>query len=479
MTPEDISFLQIGQPWPPEDQSARLERAIKNKSLFKGAHSDVYQDWIRIIREDQKATLELIINFPGAVTKLFSDLLFGEQPKFTAGEEEESEEQKWIEDFIASNKLHRQNYKAALSQSYRGEAVYKLRLEEGKDRAIAEVIPSTIWFPIVNPDNVTDIQGHVIAWVKTKKEKDKEFKYLFAEIHLPGKIYRKLWRLRDDRIAESADLAIFYNQPPAEEEDTGIEIPLVFHVPNMEVDDSPYGIDDYFECDTLFQELDVRLAQISRVLDKHTDPGMYGPDAEIETDENGNEVFRAGGKYISVPEGGTIPGYVVWDAQLEANFKYLDRILEGLYIATDTNAAAFSLLINGTIPSGAALKRLLIRPLARTNRKRLFFDDTLKDMIKAAAAFERANGRKAPEITHVDIEWQDGLPQDPMEAAQIEQIRTGNKPTSSTKSAIRRLDGGSDKSIQTELDTITEEEAANAPPPFTQTRTGGVQFGEE
>lgn len=477
MTPEDITFLQIGEPWPPEDQKERLERAINNKKLFRGKHDEVYQDWIRLLREDQKATLELIVNFPGAVTKLFSDLLFGEQPKFSAGDDK-SAEQTWLEDFIAANKLHRANYKAALSQSFRGEAVYKLRLVEGRDRAVVDVIPSTIWFPVTDPDNVTDIQGHVLAWVKTKKAGDKEQKYLFAEIHFPGKIYRRLWLLKDDKIESPADLSVFYQQPPLEEEDTGIDVPLVFAVPNLEIDDSPFGIDDYSECDTLFQELDIRLAQISRVLDKHTDPGMYGPEGETETDENGNEVFRAGGKYIAVPEGGTIPGYVVWDAQLEANFKYLEKILEGLYIATDTNAAAFSLMAGGNVPSGAALKRLLIRPLARTNRKRLFFDDVLKDMIKAAAMLEKANGRGAPEIQSVDIEWQDGLPQDPLEAAQVEQIRTGNKPTASIRSAIRRLDGGTEQAIQNELDAIAEDEAMNAPPLVTQTNFG-TNFGEE
>ena len=99
MTPEDITFLQIGEPWPPEDQKERLKRAINNKKLFRGKHDEVYQDWIRLLREDQKATLELIVNFPGAVTKLFSDLLFGEQPKFSAGDDE-SAEQTWLEDFM-------------------------------------------------------------------------------------------------------------------------------------------------------------------------------------------------------------------------------------------------------------------------------------------------------------------------------------------------------------------------------------------
>ena len=51
-----------------------------------------------------------------------------------------------------------------------------------------------------------------------------------------------------------------------------------------------------------------------------------------------------------------------------------------------------------------------------------------------------------------------------MEQAQIEQIRTGGKATSSVRSAIRRLDGGTNESIDNELSLIAEDEAMEAAP---------------
>lgn len=463
INPDSIPFLQIGQTWPPEDHIARLQRYEQNRNLFVGEHHRVYDKWPRLLRDDYRATLEIAVNFPGAVSKLFADLLFGEMPAFIAAGDDD-EWQAWVDEFVATNKIHQLNYKAALAQSYRGDAIFKLRLIEGRERAVVEVIPASIWFPVVNPDNVSEIEAHVLAWTKEVERGTRKDKYLRAEIHAPGLISHRLYALDNDKIDRRVALDELYENPPPDDEQTGVDRPLLIHVPNLELDDTVFGQDDYFEADTLFQELDVRLAQIAKVLDKHSDPNMYGPPLMEEDPETGELAVKAGGRYFPVQHGDVTPAYLVWDAQMEANFRYLDRILQSLYIVTDTNAAAFSLAESGSFPSGAALKRLLMRPLARTNRKRLYFDAALKELFSIAAELERANKRNAPEGLIVEIEWKDGLPDDPMEQAQIEQIRTGGKATSSVRSAIRRLDGGTNESIDNELSLIAEDEAMEAAP---------------
>jgi len=104
-------------------------------------------------------------------------------------------------------------------------------------------------------------------------------------------------------------------------------------------------------------------------------------------------------------------------------------------------------------------------------------------VIKLAAKLEAANGRDLP-IDPADlalqIDWRDGLPEDPEEAARIEQIRTGGKATSSVWSAIRRLDGGPPQSIEREIERIREEEMAEAAPMASLTGglIGELDFGE-
>lgn len=479
VTVDNIPILQRGQPWPPIDEEERLQRYEAHRRLFQGRHAEVYRDWIRLLREDKQATLELVVNFPGAVSKLFADLLFGEMPRYTCGAEG-SEEQKWLDEFVRVNRLHQLNYKAALAQSFRGEAIYKLRLKAGQPRAVVELVPASIWYPVTDPDNVTETLAHVLAWVKSVTVDGREVQYLRAEIHLPGSVHQRAWLLTDGQLTVPVDLAALYEDPPAPDMETGVAEPLVVVVPNLELDDTPYGQDDYSEADTLFQELDVRLAQIARVLDKHTDPNMSGPPQIATPNLHTGEIeVPVGGAYFEYRADDPEPKYMTWDAQLAANWQYLDRIMQGLYITTDTNAAAFSLVAEGSFPSGAALKRLLMRPLARTNRKRVFFDSGLVCLLELAAAFERANGRDAPRgVTagSVQIEWRDGLPDDPMEVAQIEQIRTGGKATSSVRAAIRRIDGGTSQAIDDEVAEIAADEARGAPP--TLPALTGFQFGE-
>lgn len=224
INPDNIPFLQVGQPWPPKDQIPRLQRYARNRDLFVGEHNKVYHNWIRLLRDDRQATLEIAVNFPGAVSKLFADLLFGEMPGYLADGGGE-EWQAWIDEFVVANKLNQLNYKAALAQSYRGEALYKLRLVEGRDRAVVDVLPASIWFPVVNPDNVGEIEAHVLAWVKEVGEGTRKDKYLRAEIHTPGHISHRLYCLANDKISNRVELGTLYGNPRPDDEATGVDMP--------------------------------------------------------------------------------------------------------------------------------------------------------------------------------------------------------------------------------------------------------------
>ena len=61
-----------------------------------------------------------------------------------------------------------------------------------------------------------------------------------------------------------------------------------------------------------------------------------------------------------------------------------------------------------------------------------------------------------------DIEWQDGIPADPLEAAQIEQIRI-DSGTTSTKFAIMRLDDMSEDEAEKMAKEIKDEQAIELP----------------
>lgn len=158
-----------------------------------------------------------------------------------------------------------------------------------------------------------------------------------------------------------------------------------------------------------------------------------------------------------------IPRYLVWDAQLEAAFKQIDKLLELLMMMSEVSPAAFGMDKNGAAESGRALKFRMLRTLAKVNRKKLYFDQGLQNILYAAQVLDVVHGSGSYEPTVPHIEWADGLPDDPMEQAEIEANRLMASNTS-LESAIRRLDNLEGDALQQELERIRSDRASTAGP---------------
>jgi hypothetical protein len=101
--------------------------------------------------------------------------------------------------------------------------------------------------------------------------------------------------------------------------------------------------------------------------------------------------------------------------------------------------------------------------LAKVNRKRQYYNKALKKVLQIAQLLEKAQkGKIDYEVTIPRITFRDGLPDDDLEQAQIAQIRTGNRPTMSQKTAIMKVEGYSEEQADIELERIRKEEMADA-----------------
>ena len=80
-------------------------------------------------------------------------------------------------------------YEVALDVSRYGTGIFKIRYD---GRAIIEGQQPAIWFPVVAPDNIKEIQAHVLAWTyeEDTQERGKTVtkEYLQMEIHERGRI---------------------------------------------------------------------------------------------------------------------------------------------------------------------------------------------------------------------------------------------------------------------------------------------------
>jgi hypothetical protein len=450
-----LDFLREGAPWPPPTELERLTLYRQNRDLFEGRHERVFKDWVRLLRDDQQASLEIILNWPKRLSTLFADLLLGEPPQIAAGDEG-SQEQETAQRYIREGLLNTA-YEVALDVSRFGVGLFKVRYDK---RGIVEAQTPLCWFPVVRQDNVKDVLYHVLAWDYEETENTllgtRTLRRLKVEIHEKGRLTTRVYDITSGNISGMV----------GEEEVrwTGVDDFLVVPVFNLSTSERLTGLDDYSDLDSIVQELEIRVAQISRILDKHADPNMAGPDTVLEQDEKSGKVtFRGGGKYFPLGPGDQPPQYITWDGELEAAFKEIDLLMEQFYALSETCAAAFGNLKQGLAESGTALRRLMMAPLAKTNRIRMRFDPALKQVLKLASALEVAQGMaNAVKLEDIHITWQDGLPDDETERVQNE-VQRYNAGLTSLESALGRLDGLEGQALKDEIARIQGEQAANRP----------------
>lgn len=441
-------------------EKARLDDYEYYRRLFLGKHFEAF----RVKIDDEKynrayARLRwVVVNFAGLLSKIMADMLFSEPPtiKVPKGDQD------WIDAFWRANKMDVQCYESALGNSYNGDAVFKMRAgklneadENGEITVIVEDITPTIYFPEIDGFNVRANPKKIeLKW--TFQVGDNLF--LRKEIHTPGKIENKVYQMKSDKVMAEVGLS-FAGLNLEQEQLTNINEMLITHVANWKTGDRYFGLSDYNDLDTLFYALNNRMTKVDNILDKHGDPILMVPPGVL--DEKGNVKKKALG-VIEVEAGDNgKPEYIVWDASLESAFKEIEKLVDFLYLTAEISPDLLG-LGEGVQESGRALKYKLMRTLAKAARKRIYYDQALKEIVYNAQVFAKANNLTIDgkalngEPVRPEIEWNDGLPIDNHEA-QEDLILAIDAGIESKKGAIMTLDAVDEKSADEKLADIEKE----------------------
>jgi len=441
-------------------EKARLDDYEYYRRLFLGKHFEAFR--VRI--DDEKynrayAKLRwLVVNFAGLLSKIMADMLFSEPPTVTVPDGD----QDWVDAFWRANNMDVQCYESALGNSYNGDAVFKMRAgkrnetdENGESTVIVEDITPTIYFPEIDGFNVRANPKRVeLKWTFQIADK----LYLRKEIHTPGKIENKVFEMKSDKIINEVSLG-FAGLDLVPEQATNIDEMLVTHVANWKTGDRHFGLSDYNDLDTLFYALNNRMTKIDNILDKHGDPILMVPPGVL--DEKGNVNKKALGVIEVEPGENGKPEYIVWDASLDAAFKEIEKLVDFLYLTSEISPDLLG-LGEGKTESGRALKYKLMRTLAKAARKRIYYDQALKEIVYNAQVFAKANNLTIDglalkgEPVRPEIEWNDGLPIDNHEI-QEDLINAIDAGIESKKGAIMTLDAIDEKNAEDKLKDIEEE----------------------
>jgi hypothetical protein len=436
-----LDFLKPGQKWPPSSEASRLNMYAKNRELFESEHVKVYEEDLKRIERvignfEQVISYPIVLNFQKIMSLKIADLLLGEPPRFTSAAKQEA-----LDDIIKRSDLINNSYLVCVDISRYGDGLYYSR--RGTDgKGIIDITQPCLWFPVVDPDNLKEFTNHVLAWTYSKGENEKKQTFLKCQVHHKGKYEQQEYLLADDKMIDKLLSSTVVQ--------TGLDDFAIIQASNIITSDRVTGIDDYTDIDSIVSDLMVRVGQVDKILDKHASPSMHGPIGALERDPVSGEWRFKAGNYIPTEKEDPIPGYITWEGQLEAAFSQIDKLINLLYTISEMGSAIFGDM-KGSIPSGSALKRLMVSPLAKVNRIRMRLDAALK---KAIILCGKINNIKLDDVA---ITWQDGLPADPVEEAQILATRMPGASTLSIKTALQRFDGMTEIAAEEEAAAILDE----------------------
>lgn len=461
----NLNWLNPGAEWPPPSEKLRMDMYDNNRKLFENNHAEVYREDLKRIERvignfNDVISYPVILNFQKLMSLKIADLLIGDPPQITAGEPN-SKEQESVLKIKQNSNLDNIVYETAIDVSRYGDGLLYIRERDGQ--GIIDITQPPYWYPVVNPENVKEIMYHVIAWDYETEENGQKRKYIKAFIHEKGSYEIRKLQVSTSEYGNNIRPTI-QGIVESSRVNTNLTDFAIIQIPNVITSDRVTGIDDYSDIDSIIAELLVRVGQIARILDKHASPSMQGPLGALEQDPaTGEWRFKAGNYIPRNSKDDPEASYIVWDGHLEANFKQMERLINFLYTISEMGSAIFGDLSGqtGQVPSGSALRRLMISPLAKVNRIRMRFDPGLKKAIKLCS---QLGGDGVIDLTDYDISitWQDGLPNDPVEEADIMDKRVG-KPTMSQRRALKTFDTMSDDDADDELMLIQEEERISSP----------------
>lgn len=422
----NLSWLKENEPFPPKVEVKRLNDYTKNAALFDLVNCNEFENVSRqlISNIDDFINFPVILAYQRLVTVKLADMVCGAVPSITAKTDELTDEIQQIRD---TTNFDEKLYMSTIDYSRLGVAVFRLYKSEETSKGDFTCWYPGHWFPILRNDGTNRISHHVLAWRKNVGTESLPKYNLEVQIHpIEGKYYDYRVYAMDDNGTNIGK--IIY----AKRVSTGNMPCLIQYAANIASSTNVYGTSDYVIINTLVYKATERIKQILRILDKHADPSMTGPVSLLEENEKGEQVLKLRQFYATGPDEQS-PKYLTWDGQLDSAFKALEFLLNQLYILSEMGDAFLGASEKtGQAISGTAMRFKMASPLIKARRVTNAITLPVKKLMATLLAFENENVR----YQDLSIKWEDSLPKDPREQAELIRLMTGEPAIMPLKSAL-------------------------------------------
>ncbi|PAB61329.1 phage portal protein [Anaeromicrobium sediminis] len=451
----ELRVLKEGDKFPLYDKDKdRLEKYEEQLDIF---NNEIYKVLTKKIHDlphisgERKKTwvnsLEHIYiqaNIPKEVSLLVSDLLSRRPPILDVKNDKIQED---IDNFLEDNEIHTQILETSIDQANKGSIIFKIYKQDNRLRL--DSIQPDFYFVEHQEGDKRNLSREFVSWIF--KRDGKKYRYVESYQMVDNKLNISYQVFKDNgsKLGKEVSVSEFLGLSK-DKEIVNIEHSLLVHIPLWRCNGDYFGRSIHDGLLPLYDEINNRISQLSRLFDKYSDPTMSGPDLGTDDRGNPNKVI---GKYIQRDEDDPEVNYHTWPAEVEGNIRYITEVLfKILYIVTPLSPSLYGIDSDGSI-SGRAIQLKSFRADCNTDRFMTYWRGALKRIVRNALAIEG----KDIKLKDIEIKWEKGFSKDDKEQAEIEQLRLQSGNTS-VKSSIMRTDKVTKDKAEEEYKEIQSEQ---------------------
>jgi hypothetical protein len=456
--------LEVGDVFPTEQERIRIKLQTQWEQMFHGLYH-----YRKIIDNSGRVTeVDPLTPIPAVISEITGDLLFGEFPELDFQNDQTNN---LFKELLMNNKaMGTDLLEAATYNSFLGSIFWHNFLVEGKPYYKFIKSNKVIWeqdlWGLTNVKFFKEIEvkknGKIIVY------HIQEHDFVYDE----SKVSPYIDEARKYRI-QNYDVEVDVIHDYKVKAVTGLKeeitdwdfIPLI-KIDNLRMMGEKLGKSDYQGKEQLFAEIDNRVDQINYVLQEHAEPWIVMPPGVLNEKGHFN---KSNGKMIERMGGDTNNdiGITSWEAQLESAFKQIETMIWLVFFTGRISAPIAGLDKGGQVESGRALKWKSINTNSMIARKRKYWNEAFRRFFEIRKAID--SDFKKAEIDDLVIRWQDGLPLDDTEVAEVAtQLVTSGIMSEMT--AIQRTQEVDKDGATAELSQIRKEQQDKATIKSTQFR---------
>jgi hypothetical protein len=410
-----------------QKQQMQLERIRQARMLLDGDHRTYYLregrtqfDFPKVRAGSSVKQRYLRYNLLGLCAIKSTDLLLGEQPRFKVSD---PLQQKYLEALVERTNLRTLLYGKALDACAEAAAYIETVIFNGE--VYLEGVDGNEIFPIgdLQPDG--QYAGYNRFRVANVGTPDAPLNLLLQIKYSAGRIDRALWQLDN---AGKPYLRLRMDQwpvpegfpPLADTTFTGIDRNTITFIPNWVMRGQP--VSDFDGALDLMDMVNAKQTQLADVIAKHASPKLaMHVDA---ADKQGN--LRASDEVFWFRDKNEIGQYIeLTNSQIENAMKDRDFAVASLLVMQEMSPVLLGLREGAHNDAYKKVRVQCITPLKKAERKAAYWSTGIKRLLGVAQQLENTLPGYHYNCLPIGVEFNDGIPTDELEEAQILAAKRG------------------------------------------------------